>query len=81
VSRSPAAGDLAVTVTQNPNHLPDALVTGVFGQVTPQVFASVQDVLPRFPLPGFAGMGLTPVEIGRVSSGFVLFADLVPAGA
>jgi hypothetical protein len=77
----PAAEDLAVTVTQNPNHLPDALVTGVFGQVTPQVFASVQDVLPRFPLPGFAGMGLAPVEIGRVSSGFVLFADLVPAAA
>ena len=54
----PAAGDLHVTITQNPNHLPEALVTGVFGQVTPQVFASVQDVLPSFPLPGFAGMGL-----------------------
>jgi hypothetical protein len=77
----PAAGDLAVTLTQNPNHLPGALVTGVFAQVTPHVFASVQDVLPSFPLPGFAGLGLAPVEIGRVSSGFVLFADLVPAAA
>jgi hypothetical protein len=50
-------------------------------RVTPQVFASVQDVLPSFPLPGFAGLGLAPGEIGRVSSGFVLFADLVPAAA
>ena len=75
----PAPEDLAVTLTQNPNRLPESLVTGVFGQVTPQVFASVQDVLPSFPLPGFAGLGLAPVEIGRVSSGFVLFADLVPA--
>jgi hypothetical protein len=77
----PAPEDLAVTITRNPNHLPESLVTGVFGQVTPQVFASVQDVLPSFPLPGFAGLGLAPVEIGRVSSGFVLFADLVPAAA
>ena len=77
----PAAGDLDVTVTQNPNHLPETLVTGVFAEVTPQVFASVQDVLPRFPLPGFAGLGLTPVEISRVGAGFALFADLVPAAA
>ena len=78
---APAPEDLAVTLTQNPNRLPESLVTGVFGQVTPQVFVSVQDVLPSFPLPGFAGLGLAPVEIGRVSSGFVLFADLVPAAA
>jgi hypothetical protein len=44
------------------------------------VFASVQDVLPSFPLPQFAGLDLSLVEINRVGSGFVLFADLVPAG-
>ncbi len=75
----PAAGDLDATITQNPNNLPEALVDQVFTQLTPQVFGAVQDVLPSFPLPGFAGLGLAPVEIGRVGSGFVLFADLVPA--
>jgi hypothetical protein len=76
----PATGDLDATITQNPNKLPEALVDQVFAQLAPQVFGAVQDVLPSFPLPGFAGLGLAPVEIGRVGSGFVLFADLVPAG-
>jgi hypothetical protein len=76
----PAAGDLDVTVTRNPNNIPPALVDAVFAQLTPQVFGAVQDVLPAFPLPGFAGLGLAPVEINQVGSGFVLFADLVPAG-
>ena len=75
----PAAGDLTATITQNPNNLPDALVQQVFQQLSPQVFASVQDVLPSFPLPQFAGLNLSLVEISRVGSGFVLFADLVPA--
>jgi len=78
-ARSPAAGDLDTTITQNPNNLPESLVDSVFEQLSPQVFASVQDVLPSFPLPRFAGLDLAPVEIGRVGSGFVLFADLVPA--
>jgi hypothetical protein len=76
----PAPGDLAATVTQNPNNLPDALVQQVFQQLSPQVFASVQDVLPSFPLPQFAGLDLSLVELSRVGSGFVLFADLTPAG-
>jgi hypothetical protein len=75
----PAAGDLDATITKNPNRIPPALIDQVFAQLTPQVFGAVQDVLPSFPLPGFAGLGLAPVEIGRVGSGFVLFADLVPA--
>ena len=75
----PAADDLDVTVTKNPNKLPEALIAPVFQQLTPQVFASVQDVLPSFPLPQFAGLNLSLVEIGRVNTGFVLFADLVPA--
>jgi len=76
---TPAAGDLDLTVTKNPNNIPPALIDAVFAQLTPQVFGAVQDVLPAFPLPGFAGLGLAPVEISRVGSGFVLFADLVPA--
>jgi hypothetical protein len=75
----PAAGDLSATITKNPNHLPESIVQQVFTQLTPQVFASVQDVLPSFPLPQFAGLNLSLVEISRVGSGFVLFADLVPA--
>lgn len=76
----PAAGNLTATITQNPNNLPDALVQQVFQQLSPQVFASVQDVLPSFPLPQFAGLDLSLVELGRVGSGFVLFANLTPAG-
>lgn len=75
----PAPGDLTATITRNPHDLPDALVQQVFQQLSPQVFAAVQDVLPSFPLPQFAGLDLSLVEIGRVGSGFVLFADLVPA--
>jgi hypothetical protein len=75
----PAPRDLTATITQNPNNLPAALVDQVFASLTPQVFASVQDVLPSFPLPQFAGLDLALVDIDRVGSGFVLFSDLVPA--
>jgi hypothetical protein len=75
----PAPRDLTATITQNPNNLPAALVDQVFASLTPQVFASVQDVLPSFPLPRFAGLDLALVDIDRVGSGFVLFSDLVPA--
>jgi hypothetical protein len=75
----PAPGDLTATITQNPNNLPAALVDQVFASLTPQVFVSVQDVLPSFPLPQFAGLDLALVDIDRVGSGFVLFSDLVSA--
>ena len=75
----PAAEDLSATITKNTFNLPEPLVAGVFQQLSPQVFASVQDTLPSFPLPQFAGLDLSLVEISRVGSGFVLFADLVPA--
>jgi hypothetical protein len=76
----PAPEDFRATVTVNPNNLPEDLIQSVFQQRLPRVFASVQDSLPSFPLPQFAGLDLAPVEIGRVGSGFVLFADLVAAG-
>jgi hypothetical protein len=75
----PAAGDMSATISKNPLGLPEPLITSVFQQLSPQVFGSVQDVLPSFPLPQFAGLNLSLVEINRVGSGFVLFADLVPA--
>jgi len=75
----PAASDMSATITANTLRLPEALITSVFQQLSPQVFGSVQDTLPSFPLPQFAGLDLSLVEIGRVGSGFVLFADLVPA--
>jgi hypothetical protein len=75
----PADEDLAATVTQNGLGLPESIVDAVFVQLSPQVFGAVQDTLPSFPLPQFAGLDLSLVEIGRVGSGFVLFADLVPA--
>jgi hypothetical protein len=75
----PAEEDFSATISKNPLGLPEALITSVFQQLSPQVFASVQDVLPSFPLPQFAGLDLSLVEINRVGSGFVLFADLVPA--
>jgi hypothetical protein len=76
----PAEEDMSATVVKNPLALPESLIAAVFQQLSPQVFASVQDVLPSFPLPQFAGLDLSLVEINRVGSGFVLFADLVPAG-
>jgi hypothetical protein len=76
----PAEEDMSATVVNNPLALPESLVAAVFQQLSPQVFASVQDTLPSFPLPQFAGLDLSLVEINRVGSGFVLFADLVPAG-
>jgi hypothetical protein len=76
----PAEEDFTATISKNPFSLPESLITGVFQQLSPQVFASVQDVLPSFPLPQFAGLDLSLVEISRVGPGFVLFADLTPAG-
>jgi hypothetical protein len=48
--------------------MPEPLIASVFQQLSPQVFASVQDTLPSFPRPRFAGLDLSPVEIGRVGS-------------
>jgi hypothetical protein len=77
--QQPALEDMSATITGNPLRLPEPVILSVFQQLSPQVFASVQDALPSFPLPQFAGLDLSLVEINRVGSGFVLFADLVPA--
>lgn len=76
----PAAADLEVTITQNPLALPAAVIELVVEQLTPRVFASLQDALPVFPLPEFVGLSLQPVEVGRLGPGFALFANLAPAG-
>jgi len=78
--RPPAADAFDVTVTQNPLGIPDAVIEQVFEQLAPRVFGSVQDALPKFPLPQFVGLNLQPVEVNRQGTGFVLFANLVPAG-
>lgn len=75
----PAPGSVSTDVVQNPLGLPEDLVGGIFEELSPQVFQSVQDVLPSFPLPQFAGLDLSLVDVDRVGTGFVLFADLVPA--
>lgn len=75
----PAEEDFDATISKNPLGLPEDLITTVFQQLSPQVFGSVQETLPSFPLPQFAGLDLALVEVNRVDSGFVLFADLVPA--
>ncbi|MFO7280243.1 MAG: hypothetical protein C0P77_007545 [Thermoanaerobacterales bacterium] len=75
----PSEDDLEATIIENPLGLPPALIEAVFAELAPQVFGSVKDKLPSFPLPQFAGLDLSLVEVNRVGSGFVLFADLVPA--
>jgi len=74
----PADADFDATIVRNAFGLPDPVVESALRALTPQVFGSVQDALPGFPLPEFVGMGLQPVEVGRVGSGLVLFANLVP---
>jgi hypothetical protein len=76
----PAADDVSIDVVRNPLDLPEDLVGDIFQQLSPQVFDAVQEVLPSFPLPQFAGLNLSLVDVDRVGTGFVLFADLVPAG-
>ena len=51
-------------MTRNTFNLPEPLILDVFEQLSPQVFGSVQDTLPSFPLPQFAGLDLSLVEIG-----------------
>jgi hypothetical protein len=77
---APAADAFDVTITQNPLNIPEALIEQVFEQLSPRVFASVQDALPQFPLPQFVGLHLQPVQVARLGTGFVLYANLVPAG-
>jgi hypothetical protein len=75
----PADEDFAATITQNPLNLPPAIVEDVFRALSPRVFAAVGDALPSFPLPQFVGLNLTPVQIARQGTGFVLYANLTPA--
>jgi hypothetical protein len=75
----PADEDFAATITQNPLNLPPAIVTDVFRELSPRVFAAVGDALPSFPLPQFVGLNLSPVQIARQGTGFVLYANLTPA--
>ena len=77
---TPAADAFDVTITQNPLNIPPAIIEQVFEELSPRVFASVQDALPKFPLPQFVGLNLQPVEVNRLGTGFVLYANLVPAG-
>jgi hypothetical protein len=56
----PAAGDLAVTLTQNPNHLPGALVTGVFAQVTPMCSRRCRTCCPASRSRGSRGWAWRP---------------------
>jgi hypothetical protein len=76
----PAPENFSSDIVQNPLGLPTDVVDAIFQQLSPQVFASVQDVLPSFPLPQFAGLDLSLVDVDRVGTGFVLFADLVAGG-
>jgi hypothetical protein len=76
---APAADAFSTTITQNPLAIPPALIEQVFEELSPRVFASVQDALPSFPLPQFVGLNLEPVEVNRLGTGFVLYANLVPA--
>jgi hypothetical protein len=76
---TPAAENFSSDITSNPLGLPADVIDQVFQTLSPRVFAAVAEVLPRFPLPRFVGLDLAPVQIARASSGFVLFADLVPA--
>ena len=76
----PAADAFATTITRNPLGIPEEVIEQVFEQLAPEVFASVQDALPAFPLPQFVGLDLQPVEVNRLGTGFVLYANLVPAG-
>jgi hypothetical protein len=75
----PADEDFAAAITQNPLNLPPAIVTDVFRELSPRVFAAVGDALPSFPLPQFVGLNLSPVQIARQGTGFVLYANLTPA--
>jgi hypothetical protein len=77
---SPADEDFSATITQNPLNLPPAIVEDVFRALSPRVFAAVGDALPSFPLPQFVGLQLNPVQIARQGTGFVLYANLTPAG-
>jgi len=76
---APAADAFSTVITQNPLNIPPALIEQVFEELSPRVFASVQDALPSFPLPQFVGLNLSPVEINRLGTGFVLYANLVTA--
>jgi hypothetical protein len=75
----PEAEDFHSDIVQNPLNLPADVVDQVFEALAPDVFGAVGESLPRFPLPQFVGMDLSLVEIARVGTGFVLYADLVPA--
>jgi hypothetical protein len=76
----PADEDFSATITQNPLNLPPAIVEDVFRALSPRVFDAVGDALPSFPLPQFVGLQLNPVQIARQGTGFVLYANLTPAG-
>ncbi|HEY8545989.1 MAG TPA: hypothetical protein VIL36_13115 [Acidimicrobiales bacterium] len=76
---APAADAFSTTITQNPLAIPPVLIDQVFHELSPRVFASVQDALPSFPLPQFVGLNLETVEVNRLGTGFVLYANLVPA--
>lgn len=77
---APAADDFSATLTQNPLGLPPELIEQVFLELSPDVFGAVQEALPSFPLPQFVGLGLQPVEVARLGTGFVLYGDLVAGG-
>jgi hypothetical protein len=47
--------------------------------VAPLLFPSLADSLGTFPLPGFLGLQLSLVEIGKLGEYMSLFVNLTPA--
>jgi hypothetical protein len=72
-------GLVAVSITENSINANETQLTNVVLVVAPLLFPSLADSLGTFPLPGFLGLQLSLVEIGKLGEYMSLFVNLTPA--
>lgn len=70
------AGDVHVTLVDNPQNVNEANVLSFLPGIFPFVVPTLAGALGSFPLPEFLGLSLAPVEVGRAGEFIALYLDL-----
>ncbi|MCP3983306.1 MAG: hypothetical protein GY723_02900 [bacterium] len=75
---TPASQDIEILLVENPLGANETAVIALFQLFFPYFAPELESAIDAFPIPSLLGLDLEPVELARLSGGFIgLFANLV----
>jgi hypothetical protein len=75
---TPPASAVAITITRNLVGANETSLVSTFRSLFPYFAPQLESAIEAFPIPSLLGLDLAPVELARLSGGFIgLFANLV----